>query len=308
MKILYVGNFETKHSRLGWCPNGEYIAYALRKAGHEVTCLDEKETRPKELIAECKRYELLLTEEARLKGDSAEVIVKVDIPIVAWLTNIFFTIPMREKELRENPIFQADIVFSTDGGHQEEFEKLGINHVCLRQGIHKPEAKLGTDNWGTKAKIGFVGIVYDDFWNYRKKLLRFLRRTYKRDFFHFGQRGNIRHMELNNLIASLDIVVGDSVYSPNYWSNRLYEMLGRGAFMIFPNIPGIEKEFTPYKHFIPYEYGDFKTLKKIIDHYLNHPKERETIKLAALAHCRKYHTYEHRVEDMFRILREKEIV
>jgi len=101
------------------------------------------------------------------------------------------------------------------------------------------------------------------------------------------------------------VVVGDSVYSPRYWSNRLYETIGRGGFLIFPKIPGIDGEFTPYKHFVPYDYFDFDGLKEKIDYYISHDKEREEIKMAGFEHCKNKHTYRHRCEYLIKRVKER---
>jgi spore maturation protein CgeB len=90
------------------------------------------------------------------------------------------------------------------------------------------------------------------------------------------------------LYNSAKIVIGDSVYSPQYWSNRIYETLGRGGFLIHPNVPGIEKEYEPWKEFIPYDYNDFTSLKEKIDYFLTKPKEREKIQMAGFIKTRDY--------------------
>ena len=197
----------------------------------------------------------------------------------------------REEEIKTNPIFKADIVFSTDGGHQKDFEALGVNHVLLRQGIYSPEAYLGKANYPTSAEIGFIGSTYSHIWPYRDQLIKFLAHTYGTRFEHFGIRGEIRHDPLNRLLATLKIVVGDSVKSPYYWSNRIYEVLGRGGFLIHPITEGLDEEFIPYKHFIPYTFGDFEGLKEIINYYLIHDSARDKIRIAGHQFCKKNYTY-----------------
>lgn len=321
MKILYLGNYANRDSSLGYAPNAWWIQKTLEELGHEVTGINEKDVEAQELLALLPAYDLLLTEEARLKGDHVsteegeniirglfqEVVDKSQIPIICWLSNIFMGIDQREIEIETNPIFKADIVFSTDGGHQKEFQEKGVNHHCLRMGIYEPEAVLGEPIYSTKAEIVFVGSLYEHIWPYRKQLVDWLQATYGDRFLHVGQRGEVRHQELNNLLATVKIVVGDSVYSPGYWSNRVYEMIGRGGFLIHPMIEGLEKEFEPYKHFIPYNYGDFDGLKQKIDYFLSHDEEREAIKLAGFEHCKKHHTYRQRVEEMLRVLKEEGI-
>jgi spore maturation protein CgeB len=71
---------------------------------------------------------------------------------------------------------------------------------------------------------------------------------------------------------------------------------------------GLDEEFTPYEHFIPYEYGDFKGLKEKIDYFLTHDAEREKIRLAGFEHCKANHTYGHRVREMLKVLRDRGII
>mgnify|MGYP001566855233 CR=1 FL=1 len=321
MKILYIGNYAVEGSPLGMCPNAEYIENTFRELGHVVTGMNECEVSPEDILKELESgYDFILTEEGRLKGDFKNdkgkdvllglfnEVMEQDIPVIPWLTNIFFGIMRRQDQILHNPVFKAKIVFTTDGGHQKEFEEAGVNHVCLRQGIYEPESYISQNRYNTKAEIGFIGSVYEDIWPYRKNLIQFLKQTYGDRFEHFGERGEIRHAPLNDLCATLKIVVGDSVYSPYYWSNRVYEIIGRGGFFIHPAVDGLDEEFMPYKHYIPYKFGDFNNLKRVIDYYLEHNEEREKIRIAGMEYCKKNHTYLHRVKEMLRILKEQKII
>lgn len=323
MKILYIANDAQPGSPLGYCPNAQYIAAAFRELGHEIKILDESGLIASTILNELngKNYDLILTEEARLEGDFTNdgetdkilglflpIMKHAGIPIVPWLTNIFWGIMRREIQIHTNPIFKADIVFTTDGGNQEKFENAGVNHVLLRQGIHAPEAYISKVPFKTSAEIGFIGSIYENIWEYRKGLVDFLSGEYGRRFEHFGQTGNIRHDKLNNLVSTLKVVVGDSVQSPHYWSNRLYEMIGRGAFLIMPWVEGIDQEFTPGEHFVTYKYGDFEGLKKKVDYYLEHDEERDRIRAAGLSHCLANHTYKHRVSNLLETLKERNII
>lgn len=321
MKVFYLGNYAGPDSPLGYCPNAAYIQNALEALGHTVTGVNECDVTADDLIAQVKGYDLLLTEEARLKGDNQNagahdiidgrfqrVMDEVKVPVIPWLTNIFWSITRREEHITKNPIFKAKIVFTTDGGHDEEWRRAGVNHRLLRQGIHEPEAVLGKATYPTKAKVAFVGGVYENIWPYRRVLIDFLHETYKEDFLHTGKRGEVRHQELNDLLATVPVIVGDSVYSPRYWSNRVYEFIGRGGFLIMPRIPGLEKEFEPGKHIVFYRLGDFADLQKKIDYYLAHPKERERIRLAGFEHCRKKYTYKKRVQELLYVLKDEGII
>ena len=110
MDILYIGNFAPLGSPLGYSPVADYILYSIEHLGHRVNGVNECKVTAEDVIEELKahKYDLILTEEARLKGDHAgdDKGEKTDIkgyfqpvmdycndhkiPVVAWLTNIFW--------------------------------------------------------------------------------------------------------------------------------------------------------------------------------------------------------------------------
>lgn len=323
MTIIYVANLSGRDSPRGYSPNGFWITWTLQELGHTVISVNESDVKAPEVLRLIQTFkpDLILTEEARLFGDFQNagehdlltgeferVMLDAHVPIVAWLTNIFHGVSRREIQVKTNPIFKADVVFTTDGGHDAEWKKAGVNHVCLRQGIYEPEAYLGEPTYPTTADIVFIGSVYENIWPYRKKLVDWLKDKYGDRFQHLGERGDIRHDDLNNLLATAKIVVGDSVYSPHYWSNRVYEVIGRGGFLIHPVVEGLDAEFTPYKHYIPYHYGDFGGLKEKIDYYLTHEAERREIQLAGFEHAKRYHTYKHRVVKLLHELIDQKVI
>jgi spore maturation protein CgeB len=95
--------------------------------------------------------------------------------------------------------------------------------------------------------------------------------------------GHVRGEALNRLYADSKIVIGDTLNLPGneyYWSDRVYETLGRGGFLIHPYIKGLTEEFTDKEHLVFYEYGNFDQLAELIEYYLrgNHQEERERIR------------------------------
>ena len=98
--------------------------------------------------------------------------------------------------------------------------------------------------------------------------------------------------------------MGDSVNFPHYWTNRIYETLGRGGFLIWPEIEGFDA-YKPYEHFIPYKMNDWKGLKEKIDYFLKKPEEREKISKSALNYTKKYHTLIQRSEELIKIVNQE---
>jgi len=147
----------------------------------------------------------------------------------------------------------------------------------------------------------FVGSKnYHSEWSYRPNLINWLQTTYNERFRLFGGDGLgvKRGADLNDLYAKTKVVVGDTLcinYDyPHYWSDRIYETIGRGGFIIHPYIKGIEEHFENGKHCVFYQYGDFVHLKSLIDYYLENDEEREKIRLAGHEHVKNNHTYKHR--------------
>jgi hypothetical protein len=203
---------------------------------------------------------------------------------VCWQWDLFFGYR------RNHPLqFKVDLLFTTDGGHPEEFRKRGYNHRVLRQGIHEPEAvkvpcKLVQD-------IVFIGGRKGH--GTRPRLLRWLQTTYGSRFKHHT---DLRGMQLNEELGKTKIVVGDSYPSPNYWSNRIYEITGRGGFLLHPITSGLNTEFTHMEHYVGYEKENFQDLRSKIDYFLENDKERERIRLAGYNRTTGSYTYTQRVK------------
>ena len=142
LKILYLGNFAN--------PVAEYISKTFEQLGHEITRRNEDNTSVEDVIRiiENTKYDFVLTEEARLKGDYHYGEIKNNeldrcdggfkgvmdrILVVPWLTNVIWAIERRKHLVAENPIFRSPVVFSTDGGRDAEWKEAGVNHVCVRQ-------------------------------------------------------------------------------------------------------------------------------------------------------------------------------
>ncbi len=108
----------------------------------------------------------------------------------------------------------------------------------------------------------------------------------------------MRNQDLNDLYASVAIVVGDSLALPGhtrYWSDRPYETVGRGGFLLMTHVPGLEEHFTDREHLVFWDAGNFSQLDQLIDAYLSDPDERLRISTAGQAHVRAHHTYRHRL-------------
>jgi spore maturation protein CgeB len=102
------------------------------------------------------------------------------------------------------------------------------------------------------------------------------------------------------------VVVGDTLCPgfsyPGYWSDRVYETLGRGGFLVHPRIAGLERQFTDGEHLAYYDYTDFDGLFAVIDRYLDDPAERESIRAFGHAEVHRNHLYIHRWQTILETL------
>lgn len=281
IKIFYIGNFSKSYD------TEVYIAHGFRELGVDIKCWEENLNLSLEMLLE--RIEnfnpdfVLLSKNRRY---GLELIRKLrgKYTTVSWLFDLYHDLPKEmncSRSFKDNP-FQADYVFMSDGGELE------VKKETLRQGIHEPEAKLLKREY--KYDVAFIG---SDTYMKRHQLLEFLRETYKDRFVHYGMGGlpETRGIELNEILATSKVVVGDSVPADRYWSNRIYEVLGRGGFLLHPRVNGLDKEFHYYKHFIPFDHGNFEQIKEIVDYFVSHDKERERIRLAGHKFCKENYTY-----------------
>ena len=295
MKIAFLGDFKKL-----W--NEEGIAQAFETLGHKVLRIQEEEMF--ETSSEIKRIhafnpDMVLMAKAKIACERDLFFAEMSkYLMVTWNFDLYIGLE-RERFLRSDPIFRNDYVFTPDGGNGEKWAANRISHHLLRQGIVKDFCYRGEKT--EEYDVIFVGSENAQ-WPHREEMCKFLAENY--NFTRFGtHKGNsVRGHDLNNLYASAKIIIGDSVYSPKYWSNRIYETLGRGGFFFHSKVEGLNEDYTPGEHYIPYKLYDFDALKQKIDYYLDRPEEREKIAQAAMEHTIKHHTLENRCQRLLELV------
>ena len=304
MDCFYIGNFEQPYK------SENYIAYALEQNGVCVTRWQQDQPADLCRLAEhihSQHPDFVLFTKNRVPGDGAAFIRDLQhrgIKTVCWLFDLYFDLPW-DAAFGGSPDesqFLCDHVFTTDGGHQRRWAERGVCHDVLRQGIHAPEAMLGNSH-ATDVEVAFVGTPY---YGERIRLIEFLRKTYGGRFEHYGLGGiepEVRGLALNDLLASVKVVVGDSMPSPYYWSNRVYEVIGRGGFLLHPRVEGLDQEVREGEHIMTFEYGNLGQVRELVDHYLDDETARERIRLAGFRHVRENHTYTHRCRELLQRIR-----
>lgn len=311
--VLQIGNFGPAHS----------TEWELRKAlgalGHDVAPCQENEpevfVRAAQRLREYPRIGLVLwtrtgfdppvphdQQLAMLAAARNEGIPTVGAHLDRWIGLD------REGQVDEEPYFRCEIMATADGGHDEDWARRGINHRWFPPGVSEFECGGGTFNRRLASDVAFVGSWrpgYHAEWQHRPQLIAFLRTTYRQRCRFWGGVGrSMRGPALRDLYASTKVNVGDSCLvgdATHYLSDRIPETLGRGGFLLHPNVEGVTDGtlYTDGEHLVTWQLGDWGELREKIDYYLAHDEERRAIAAAGRAHVLTEHTYTRRLERLF---------
>ncbi len=310
MRVAYVGNFGPEHS------TENHVRRALESLDVEVIALQESNYDWTRLTGDCDGAEFMLW--TRTAGHDPpdmsaqwEAIKTLPVPSVSYHLDRFWGIigDGREYAIGGSPFFHTDLVCTADGGHDQAWAMAGINHRWYPPAVLAEEAQLGTPQDHYRTDVAFVGNLthygHTEWASYRRALYRFLVGRYRRAFRFYPSEGRpaIRGKPLQDLYASVKIVIGDSCLAggvTRYWSDRIPETLGRGGFLIHPQVDGLLDE---HPDLITYPLGEFDVLGELIDYYLNDVETRQDLTVDGRRHVLNHHTYQHR---MRRLIREVE--
>ena len=283
-RIILVGKFQ----RL-W--DEEYIARSFESIGCEVFRLQEHQdyVDVNNHIKSRKPHILLYTK-WDVHPETLRLCKLLGVKTVSWVFDLYFDYT-REYQVKSKTFFKSEYVVTTDAGHDDRWKERGINHKCVRQGIYAPECYMLKPE--PDIDVVFVGSespVYPE----RNSMMINLSKHY--NFRWFGRRdtNEVRGEKLNILFSRCKVVVGDSYYSPNYWSNRIVETLGRGGFLIHRDVPGLKEE---YPDLVTYD-GTLEDLMVKIDYYLANEKERLEIVKRNFELVKSKYTMEHKCADL----------
>lgn len=268
MKIAFVGKF-------GKIYDEEYIARSFESIDHLVLRIPMS-TSWSDIIGNLLKFrpDVLIYSKWNYPNEidkTIEILRRSGMKTVCWLFDLYFDYH-REHQVGLMKFFRSDYVISTDNGHNHRWPKYDIKHACVRQGIYKDECYM-LPMKEIEYDIVFVGSdspIYPE----RTKIMLKLDKIFNFKWFGKKNTDELRSTELNELYSKSLIVVGDSFYSPHYWSNRIVETLGRGGFLIHREVEGLKEE---YPFLVTYD-GSFEDLVDKINYYLIHLDERESLR------------------------------
>jgi hypothetical protein len=301
MRIAYLGNHRPSHS------TETHLRLTLESMGHKVLPLQEDAADAGEIVQTANSCDLFLWTRTRgfLKCDGHDMLRRISVTKASYHLDLYAGIS-REAEVSGDPFWRSDVCFSPDGGSDQFFRDHAIKHHYLPAGVYDKECYLADAK--PELDVVFVGsTVYHPEWPYRQRLLGFLAKTYGDSYHKYGNpEPTVRGDDLNLVYAKAKVVVGDTLCPgfnhPRYWSDRVYETMGRGGFIIHPWIKGMQDEFIDGVHIRYYEYGNFAQLRGLIDYYLAHDAERERIRVAGHERVKSACTYRNRLEHALNVI------
>lgn len=308
MKVAFLGNFGVSFS------SESHHAASLETLGHEVIRLQEPQVDGSQILNAARTCDLFVwvhTHGWNIAGmdEVLRQLRAVNVPSMTYHLDLWMGL-QRQQDMQTDPYWQIDHFFTADKKMAEHLtHNTPVKGHYLPAGVYDKECYMAEPR--DPFDVAFIGSKgYHPEWPYRPQLIDWLHATYGDRFRHYGGGGKpaIRESALNQVYADAKVVVGDTLCLgfdyPDYFSDRAFETLGRGGFMIHPHVPGLENIFDDGKHMVFYSFGDFDQLKWLIDYYLDeaHADERETIRQAGHQHVRANHTYRHRWQTILKVL------
>lgn len=308
--IGFIGNFippfSTENDR----------KWSFEKLGHKVIPFQENDTTPEELLMALPKLDLLFYSHTH---DPAYVIPdlikvfkqykKAKVPTIsvhldrwAWLNRV--------EDVGKEATWFTEFIFMADGSPEavKLYKEHKLNWFYLKPGVVERDCYMAEADPATYPhEIIFIGSKgYHPEYPFRPKLIEYLEKTYKEKFGHYGNDGLgvVRGSDLNVLLATAKIVVGDSCFGgrPRYVSDRYYETRGRGGFLLHPRIAGLENVGVGHYGGFEHDSTNLLSLKDEIDYYLENLQDAEIMRGAGFEHVKKYETYTNRAEEMLNII------
>lgn len=287
MRILYIA----KHGS-GGNNDEDAVSFALRKLGHEVDCVHERNVYVDNISGDfCLFHHWHDIRTMSAISNKSIPLVFWNFDLVEWPDPTLEARNVMRRTWMHEVMKVVDLGFCTDGDWVAKHpDKL----VWLTQGFDERQQPAPPT---TKTiPILFTGIGKGGGIQ-RESFVAEMRDKYGEGFLHYikGLHGD----KLAAMIAQAKIVVApDSPVTDRYWSNRVYNVLGMGGFLLHPYASGLDDQYnidkSSFIDFYKTRQEMHDTIEWIIDpHY-------DKLRYTGSEMCRiitlKEHTYRHRCE------------
>lgn len=293
MKIVYFANFSD--TEYGFTKD---IESSLKKLGHKVESINDRDFDFKDLLGKTKKADLFLFNQGGVYTENEmyysvsvqrlkQMLAAITCKKVCWFTDKVWFL---NNNTMEDIIPLTDYVFLNDDTwvRRHKYPNVFPLHMGLGSALKgNPSKEYVSD-------IAFYGTVY----GFNKPFIEFLKKEY-------GSRCKVFHelqgQDLADLMVSTKMVFTPvQPYDEFYWSERIYQILGHQGVALFPRLTGLEEEgFVAGKHYLGYKRT--QDLKEIIDYYLLKPQELETIAKEGYEFVQKF-SYKSRLKEMFTLI------
>jgi len=316
-EVVYLGNFQHDH-----CTE-VHLAREMQANGHRVSKVQEphdaNERFVRRLEAKVSNLKPDLFLWTRTWGlppmatDTWRRFEEKGITTASYHLDLYLGLKRAEK-MRRDPFWTTGYVFTPDGNASSEryFHSMGINHWFMPPAVVSDAVHEGIRMPEYVSPLAFVGSwknYHPEEWPFRQTMVLWLQRRYQREFAAWGAngRGTIREGHLNDLYASVKVVVGDNLSlrgNTHYISDRYFETLGRGGFLVAPYVQILDElGFVHGENIWTYRSADLSDLEYQIKVTLALPPERrKEIVANAMALIKERHTYRHRLQKAFEIM------
>jgi hypothetical protein len=299
--VAFVGNFDVSYST-----ESHHAATYENYLGWRVIRFQQNRIEEDEIIDVLENQSIQLFAATHTHGwpcfsmRTVNNLRELNIPSYSYHLDKYFGIGSRQNEYLDHPSFHLDYFFSTDGGNEEGWKAKNINHRWLLPGVYEGETNYGRAS-DSRVPVLFTGSTgYHGEYPFRPKLVSALHSNYGENF---KVVTGVRGQDLNDLYANATVIVGDHIFAgcPRYCSDRLFEVIGRGGFIIYPETQDVTEHIPGL---VTYKPQDTQDLTHKIDYYLDKGHESERIERRNMAHewCKKHGTYTVRLREILRIM------
>ena len=294
MRIAYIA----KHGQLRHTNDDEgAIADALTTLGHSVTCVHENSATTIPCGADMLLFHKWHGAPWLKWFKPAKVFWYFDLVDYPTDSTIATRCSMRKQWMRQ-VVPMVDLGFCTDGDWVAA-DKTG-KLAWLLQGADQRNIDANAP-YEQQLPLLFVGSI-DRCGQERLTFFNEMRRIYRNGFLSFprGFYGNA----LKDLIASCKIAVApDGPVTDRYWSNRVYVMLGHGAFLLHPWCAELAKQYQDSKHLVYYRNRDH--LHALVAQFLESSADRRRISNSGMIHTKQNHTYINRCRQLLDVVKSR---
>lgn len=289
MRILYVA----RHNQANSTDDEGAIAHALRELGHEIECVQERFN-----IDVTSRCDFCLFHHWH-DTSAMSTLRLLGVPLVFWNFDLVEwpdpTLEARNAARRkwmQEVTKLVDVGFCTDGDWVAK-DTTGKLH-WLPQGAD--ERILGQHINPKTIDVLFTGISYGGGKD-REEFVHEIKQQYK--VMHV-MKGTYRESLREYVGRSRIVIAPDSPVTDRYWSNRVWNACGFGAFMIHPRCTNLSSMYEDGKEIVYYDSREH--MHQLIKWWLEDDKSRGIIAKAALERTKTDHTYRHRCQRMLEIV------